>query len=218
MSITTRTLLLILMLTATSSAQQFRVNVQQQFRVIVQRPSAAVDVTPRAPNIGTTPAADTSELLKSREGVIRSTDGKRLRDREFYLCFYSASWCTFCHQFERTQEFAKIKAAYGVTTVDFDTAPREWKVNVSRLPTMQLRRISDRKLIRQWTGAVTLVQIDEARHTPPAKPIPVNNGVTQRDLIRMHDRIYNQASGLNTTWTWTGDLRDHLRSVHGVAL
>lgn len=204
--------LTILLLATECSAQV------QIFRAATQRPSAAVDVTPRAPNNGTTPAADISDLLKSREGVIRSTDGKRLKDNEYYLCFYSASWCTFCHTFERTPEYGKIKAAYGVTTVDYDQAPREWKVNIARLPTMQLRRISDRKLIRQWTGAVTLVQIDEARHVPPAKPIPVNNGVTQRELIEMHDRLHNQASGLNTTWTWQGNLRDHLRTVHGVSL
>lgn len=215
MSITTRTLLLILMLTATSSAQQFRVNVQPQFRVIVEtkRPSAAVDVTPRAPNIGTTPAADTSELLKSREGVIQSADGKRLRDKDYYLCFYSASWCTFCHAFERSEEYSRIKAVYGITTVDYDTCPREWKAGMGRIPALQLRRVSDRKLIRQWIGRVTLHQIDEARHTPPAQPVPVNNGVTQRELIELHNRLQG-----GWQWSWPGSLRDHLRTVHGVAL
>jgi len=183
------------------------------------RPSTAGVVSPKTSTPDATPAADnTSTLLQSTEEVIRSNGSARLKDKEYYLCFYSASWCTFCHTLEGTPEYARIKAAYGITTVDFDKAPREWKVNISRLPTIQLRRISDRKLIRQWTGAVTLTQIDDARHAPPAKPIPVNNGVTHRDLIRMHDRIHNQASGMNTTWTWTGDIRTHLRTVHGVAL
>jgi hypothetical protein len=207
-----RLLALAILLIATECNAQVQI-----FRAAKQRPSAAVDVTPRAPNIGTTPAADTSELKVIRGEVI-NRGSKRLKDREFYLCFYSASWCTFCHQFERTPEYTKIRAAYGVTTVDFDRAPREWRIGVSRLPTMQLRRISDRKLIRQWTGAVTLTQIDDARLVPPAKPIPVNNGVTQRDLIQIHDRLHNQASGLNTTWTWPGDIRTHLRTVHGVSL
>lgn len=205
--------ILISMTTLSLPAQQ-----PLKFNVIVQRPSAAVVDVSRTQHSETTPAADTSELQVIREGVISDRGGPRLKDREYYLCFFSASWCTFCHTFERSEEYARIKAAYGITTVDYDTAPREWKVNVSRLPTIQLRRISDRKLIRQWTGAVTLVQIDDARLVPPANPIPVNNGVTQRELIRMHDRIHNQQSGLNTTWTWSGDLKTHLRTVHGVAL
>lgn len=179
-----------------------------------QRKSAAVDVTPRAITNGTTPAADNdSTLLQSTEEVIRSNGSERLKDKEYYLCFYSASWCTFCHQFERSEEYGRIKAAYGITTVDYDTAPREWKAGMGRIPALQLRRVSDRKLIKQWIGRVTLQQIDEARHVPPAQPIPVNNGVTQAELIQLHNRLHGGGQ-----WTWPGNLREHLRSVHGVAL
>lgn len=190
----------------------------QRFNVIVQRKSAAVADVETIQH-QTTPAADTASDLKVlREGVIKSDGKPRLKDKEYYLCFYSASWCTFCHAFEQSPEYGKIKAAYGITTVDFESCPREWKVNISRLPTLQLRRISDRKLIKQWIGAVTLQQIDDARHSHPKQAIPVEAGVTQAELIRIHDRLHNQASGLNATWTWSGDLRTHLRTVHGVAL
>lgn len=186
------------------------------FRAATKRPSVAVADVNRTREAS--PAADTSELQVIREGVISDRGGPRLKDKEYYLCFYSASWCTFCHAFERSDEYARIKAVYGVTTVDYDTCPREWKAGMGRIPALQLRRVSDRKLIRQWIGRVTLQQIDEARHTPPAQPVPVNNGVTQAELIRIHDSIHNQQSGLNTTWHWPGNLREHLRTVHGVAL
>lgn len=208
-----------LMLTILISMTTLSVSAQQplKFNVIVQRESAAVADVSRTRKAS--PAADTaSDLLKQRGEVINRNGGKRLRDKEFYLCFYSASWCTFCHAFEASEEYARIKAVYGVTTVDWDTCPREWKTGLNRIPGIQLRRVSDRKLIRQWIGRVTLEQIDDARHTPPANPIPVNNGVTQRELIQMHDRLHNQESGLNATWTWSGDLKTHLRTVHGVAL
>lgn len=203
-----RILALTILLISTECNAQVKI-----FRAATKRPSAAVVDVSRTQHTETTPAADISELLKKRGEVIQAHGEQRLRDKDYYLCFYSASWCTFCHAFERSEEYARIKAAYGVTTVDYDTCPREWKAAMGRIPALQLRRVSDRKLIRQWIGRVTLQQIDEARHTPPAQPVPVNNGVAQAELIQLHNRLHGGGQ-----WTWPGNLRDHLRTVHGVAL
>lgn len=51
----------------------------------------------------------------------------------------------------------------------------------------------------------------------PRTPATQNVQSTQ-DLIELHDKIHNQASGLNTHWTYPRDIRTHLRSVHHVSL
>lgn len=60
-------------------------------------------------------------------------------------------------------------------------------------------------------------------HVPYEFGWPVKSPATQKvqltqDLIRLHDQLHNQASELNTHWTWPGDIRQHLQSVHNVSL
>lgn len=214
MSITTRTLLLMLILTATSSAQQFRVNVQPQFRVIVQRPSAAVVDVSRTQHTETTPAADISELLKMREGVI---DLVGTKETEFTIVICGAEWCGPCRNYKKSSEYRRILTRYQVELADIDKFPA-WRPYAGQIPKVWVIRTADRQRLRSFQGAATLKQIDDMIEDIRNPRPKVNNGVTQRGLIRMHDRIHNQASGLNTTWTWSGNLREHLRSVHGVAL
>ena len=36
------------------------------------------------------------------------------------------------------------------------------------------------------------------------------------EMVRLHDRLHNQQSGMNSHWSWPGDIETHLRNVHGV--
>lgn len=59
-------------------------------------------------------------------------------------------------------------------------------------------------------------EFGEPVKVPKARAIRVMQ--SDADLIRLHDSLHNQASGLNTHWSYPGNIRDHLRSTHHVQL
>lgn len=189
--------LTILMLATECNAQV------QIFRAATQRPSAAVDVTPRAPNSGTTPAADTSELKIIRGEVIKS-DG-------YTLVFCTANWCGPCRSFKASNEYARIRERVSIEIADIDKYPA-WRRYARRVPTFWLIRKSDRARLKSWEGAISLTQI-EAEIRVQTLPKATAQAMKHSDLIQMHNRLHGGGQ-----WTWPGDLRTHLRTVHGVAL
>jgi len=200
-----RTLLLIAILTSTASAQQFRVHVQPQFRVIVKS-STAVAVDP----IRTTdsaPAVEGITVTPEKLKEVIQSDG-------YTLVFCTASWCGPCRSFKASPEYARIRGRMTVEIADIDKFPA-WKRYARRVPTFWLIRKSDRARLKSWEGAITLTQIEaEIR----VQGVPKAAVMTHREMVELHNRLQNQASGLNTTWTFPGDIRTHLRTVHGVAL
>lgn len=78
-------------------------------------------------------------------------------DDEFYLVFYTASWCQPCQQFKTSGKLDRLKERMPVTVIDIDQQ-RQWKIN--RVPAFWLARRSDQTRVKVWTGSVTVEQID----------------------------------------------------------
>ena len=202
-----RIIIFIAILTQTASA------VPPIFRP--SRPSTAVVVSPKTSTPGATPAAGgITDLQETREEVIQSTGPK---ETEYTVVICGAEWCGPCRNYKKSSEYRRILIRHTVELADIDKYPA-WRPYARRVPMVWVIRTKDRQRLRSFQGTPTLKQIDDMIQDIRNPQPKVNNGVTQRDLIRMHDRIHNQASGLNATWTWSGNLRDHLRTMHGLAL
>ena len=134
-------------------------------------------------------------------------------DREYYVCFFKGPRCPPCNNYVASGKLAALKLRFPVTIIDISEQP-EWEM---RVPTFWLARRSDRKVVARYTGS-TDVSIFVAEIDRLTKPQIKQKVQSTQDLIRLHDEIHNQASGLDTHWTYPGDIRTHLQSVHHVSL
>ena len=135
---------------------------------------------------------------------------------DHYVVMFTASWCGPCQAYKNSDKFTRLKARFPVTVVDVGT-DRQWSKHVGSVPTFWLARRSDRKVLARYTG-LTDVSIFVAEIDRLTKPQIKQKVQSTQDLIRLHDQLHNQASGLNTQWTYLGDIRTHLQSVHHVSL
>lgn len=203
--------ILISMTTFSVSAQQpqqFRVNVQPQFRVIVE-PSAAVAVQPKTDTTAETPAAEDFATPDKLKEVINLAGTK---DTEFTVVICGAKWCGPCRNYKDSSEYRRIIAKYQAEYADIDELPA-WKPYAGRVPRVWIIRTSDRQRLRWFNGAATLKQVDDMIAAIRNPQPQVNNGVTMthREMVELHNSLHGGGQ-----WTWTGDLRTHLESVHGV--
>lgn len=135
---------------------------------------------------------------------------------DHYVVMFTASWCGPCQAYKNSDKFTQLKARFPVTVVDVGV-DRQWTKHVSTVPTFWLARRSDRKVLTRYTGS-TDVSIFVTDVNMLTKPQIKQTVQSTQDLIRLHDQLHNQASRLNTHWTYPGDIRTHLQSVHHVSL
>lgn len=134
-------------------------------------------------------------------------------NREYYVCFFKGPNCLPCNNYVASGKLDALKLRFPVTVIDISEQP-QWSM---RVPTFWLARRSDRKVLTRYTGS-TDVSIFVAEVNRLTKPQIKQKVQSTQDLIRLHDQFHNQASGLNTYWTYPGDIRTHLRSFHHVSL
>ena len=149
------------------------------------------------------------------DDIFKAT-GQYAISSDHYVVMFTASWCGPCQAYKNSDKFTQLKARFPVTVVDVGV-DRQWTKYVSTVPTFWLARRSDRKVLTRYTGS-TDVSIFVAEVNRLTKPQIKQKVQSTQDLIRLHDQLHNQASGLDTHWTYPGDIRTHLQSVHHVSL
>lgn len=96
-------------------------------------------------------------------------------EEEYYLCFFTASWCGPCQQFKRSGRLEEITKELSVTTVDMDASPEWWKSRIVKdssgnnvtlpgvksIPSFWLCRKSDRWPVKRWTGSISLQSLNQ---------------------------------------------------------
>ena len=135
-------------------------------------------------------------------------------DADHYVVMFTRASCGPCHAYINGGKLDRLKLRFPVTVV-YAEQDTQWK-HLS-VPTFWLARRSDRKVLTRYTGStdVSIFVADVNRLTKPQIKQTVQS---TQDLIRLHDQLHNQASRLNTHWTYPGDIRTHLQSVHHVSL
>lgn len=171
------------------------------------------------------PAALVEQTLRLQR-VAEIAEGLRVaeppaKSDTHYVVLFTTKYCGPCRQFKASKDYADIGAKFVVIEIDMGTADRRW---VEVVPSVWLCKWTEKPNgtpIRKWNGQrVTLQQIEDALKPVPAAAVSVKTvrQYSHSELVQIHDAIHNQQSGLSTTWTWTGDLRTHLETVHGVVL
>ena len=135
-------------------------------------------------------------------------------DADHYVVMFTRASCGPCHAYINGGKLDELKLRFPVTVIHAEQNT-QWK-HLS-VPTFWLARRSDRKVLTRYTGStdVSIFVADVNRLTKPQIKQTVQS---TQDMIRLHDQLHNQASGLNTHWTYPGDIRTHLQSVHHVSL
>lgn len=134
----------------------------------------------------------------------------------YYVQYYGAAWCGPCRTVK--PRVKKLVKKYSLPFTEFDVDTDRSAVstgNVSSVPVIVICRKG--KQIDRLTGSHSEKNI-EAFFQKYLQPTVATQTYQKRDLVRLHDDIHNAESGLNTTWTWEGDLKTHLERDHGVEL
>lgn len=191
-------------LTEVKSAVQENTEVLLQIKELVAQKPAAGGVEPRE-----TPSSQESSPPPAPP--YWETDA-------YYVQYYGATWCGPCRTVK--PRLKKVMKKYGLDQVyrefDVDEHKAETKkAGVSSVPVIIICRKG--KQIDRLTGSHSEKNI-EAFFQKYLQPTAAMQTYQKRDLVRLHDDIHNAESGLNTTWTWEGDLKTHLERDHGVEL
>ncbi len=142
----------------------------------------------------------------------------RTAQQEDYFVVFKSFGCEPCARFERTEQPRLEALGYAVRVVDLDRSPQYRTKGifpaVTRTPTIwKVSRKDRKKLLRSWQGYQTTETLT-ARVVEKIKVFPILNQrqprMSQSDMISLHNRLHGGGS-----WTWPGNLRQHLQTVHG---
>lgn len=139
-----------------------------------------------------------------------------------YVVMFSASYCGPCQTMKHKVLPIVEKSVGKVRVVDVQLEP-QW--NVPTLPTFWVcdRASQTRieppivgvcsaeiliKAVKTRTKSKTTERDDKTVTRTVIKQMPM----THSDMVRLHDSLH----GGGVHWSWTGDLKTHLRTVHGV--
>jgi thiol-disulfide isomerase/thioredoxin len=170
--------------------------------------------------------SDNTWSLEQGEEVIQSTFTESSESRReaarFYVVMFSAEWCQPCQQYKQSGKLKHLQDRFPVSVVDIDEQ-RQWRSKVPSVPTFWLCDYDSQKKLMSWTGAVDaeIIEAEAKRRSRPRyddgiMPVPVSYSSQQMshsEMKALHDRLHGGGS-----WTWPGDLRSHLETVHGVDL
>jgi hypothetical protein len=147
------------------------------------------------------------------DDIFKAT-GRYAISADHYVVMFTRASCGPCHAYITGGKLDRLKLRFPVTVIHAEQNT-QWK-HLS-VPTFWLARRSDRKVLTRYTGS-TDVSIFVTEIDRLTKPQIKQKVQSTQDLIKLHDHLHNQASGLNTYWTYPGDIRTHLRSFHHVSL
>lgn len=141
-------------------------------------------------HVGVQPAA--AEQSSDREGT--------------YIVLFTTRNCGPCQRWKRDERPKLDAARIPITIVDVDEDGR-W--GVSRVPTFWIVDLKTRKPLRKFSAgylsAETLIPMMGG-----TQPTQVRATMSHAEMVRLHNNLHGGGS-----WTWPGDLREHLRRVHG---
>lgn len=102
---------------------------------------------------------------------------------ELYVLFLTSPSCGPCQAYKRAGHWDRVKARYPRSMmVDIATVP-QWRNR--RIPQFLLARVSDRGIVRQWTGATTIETIETAaRSQDMAKDSPASTDSHPVSVVR----------------------------------
>lgn len=136
----------------------------------------------------------------------------------YYVQYFTATWCGPCRTVK--PRLKKVIAKYGVTNLftEFDADRDKAALNksgIKSLPTIVIckRGVHVDKIVGSCSEQELDTMFDRYFDAPQQASV-----ASLSDLVKIHDDLHNAASGMSTTWTWPGDLKTHLRTVHGVGL
>jgi thiol-disulfide isomerase/thioredoxin len=167
------------------------------------------------------------EEVISESAFVDASESRREAAR-FYTVVFTASWCQPCLQYNQSGKLKHLQDRMPVTVVDIDEQPQWKKGNakrpaVTRLPTFWLVDYETRQPVQIWVGSTDaeIIEAEAKRRSKPRYddgivPVPVSQPVQQMshsEMKALHDRLHGGGS-----WSWPGDLREHLETVHGVDL
>ena len=174
-----------------------------------------VDVIPRTPRF----SVEVTRRVDRTKTVTRTVTKTRKPD---YVIMFSSPSCVPCQTWKRTEKskltakgipFREINMAIVANQTDYRS--------IVRYPTFRVYNGETSEIIRQWVGSVdsetlasSVTSRTKIRSTPRKtveRTVTTETGMTHADRVRLHNRLHGGGS-----WTWPGNLEQHLRQVHGV--
>lgn len=142
-----------------------------------------------------------------------------------YLVCFSASWCSPCQAWKRSEQ-KKIEAA-GHTVMIVEDGHVKW--GVERIPQFWIVDRGSVKPIEKITGytsAETLLaklKVAEPLDAARLRNVSGDSGsatssdrtavMSHGDMVALHNRLHGGGS-----WNWPGDLASHLQTAHGQSI
>ena len=186
-------ILAILMLTSAAQAQTFKITERSSF-VITER------------GIGET---------QTRQVISGDTQKTVTKTKSRYLAMFTANYCGPCRVWKETEKQKVVNAGHFVREYEMTDAKwrQKYAERITRVPSF---------VVCDWeTGAWIGEQIVGAVPAESLLPLlraeepekTVTRGTSQAELISIHNACHGGGR-----WSWPGDLKTHLRSVHKVVI
>lgn len=128
---------------------------------------------------------------------------------------WTATWCKFCPAAKVNAEAAAKLLGVKLIMIDYDLNKQHVTAcKIESLPTLAIvrdgksrRRLKNVQSVEAIVAAVEAVKGGDYASTAVSAPAPMSHS----EMVSLHNSLHGPGS-----WTWPGNLADHLRDAHGV--